>query len=150
MDFNHSRLQRRPVTNRVDKPYHLLLADDDSGFRETVRSILAPYFRMLEAGTGEEAIEIVEGHRVDIALLDMHMHVMTGLETLQRLKSLNAIAPGILITADANDSLRRRALQADAYSVLAKPVSKTELLTTVSTALEDAYDDSDVFGVVDG
>ena len=127
------------------KPYQLLLADDDVGFRETVRGIFEPYFCLLEAGSGEEAIELIEDQRVDIALLDMHMHRLTGLETLRALKAINAIAPCILITADANDQLRRDATEAQAFSVLAKPVSKQALITTVSTALEQAYDDPDVF-----
>ena len=135
--------------NRVERPYQLLLADDDPGFREALRSVLEPYFRLFEAKSGEEAIHIVESQRVDIALLDMHMHELTGLETLRYLKAINAVAPGILITADASDDLRRSASEADFFSVLAKPVSKAELIETVSTALDDAYDDPDVFVSLD-
>jgi two-component system, response regulator PdtaR len=123
------------------KPYQLLVADDDYGFRETLKYIFEPYVQMLEADSGEEAIRIVEQRRVDIALLDMHMHMLTGLETLRIVKSINAEVPCILITADATEKLRRDASAADAYSVLAKPISKAELLTTVSTALHCAYDD---------
>ena len=129
------------------KPYHLLLADDDAGFRETVRGILAPYFLLIEAESGEEAIELVEHQRIDIALLDMHMRRMTGLETLRILKSVNEIAPCILVTADASDDLRRDAREADAYCVLAKPVRKIDLVTTVSSALVDVYDDPDAFSL---
>lgn len=123
------------------KPYQLLVADDDFGFRETLKFIFEPYVQMLEADSGEEAIRIVERRRVDIALLDMHMHVLTGLETLKIVKSINAEVPCILITADATEKLKRDASEADAYSVLAKPVSKSELLTTVSSALHRVYDD---------
>lgn len=126
------------------KRYQLLIADDDSGFRETLRCIFEPFLEMIEAGSGEEAIEIVEGRHVDILLLDMHMEILTGLETLRIVKSLRATMPCILVTADATDELRRDATQADAYSVLAKPVRKAELVTTVSNALENTYDDPDV------
>lgn len=114
----------------------MLIADDDSGFRETLRAIFEPHFLTLEAESGEEAIEIAESESLDIALLDMHMHVMTGLETLQVLKSVHILLPCILITADATEELRRQATQADAYSVLRKPVKKNELVLTVSAALE--------------
>ena len=130
---------------RLAKPYQLLLADDDEGFRETLRLILDPFFRLLEAASGEEAVELIEGERVDIALVDMHMQLLTGLDALRVLKSVNAVAPGILMTADATEELRRDATEAQAFSVLAKPVSKSSLITTVSTALETAYDDRDVF-----
>ena len=73
------------------------------------------------------------------------MQQLTGLETLRVLKSVYALAPCILITADATDELRRDATEAQAFSVLAKPVSKQALIETVSTALELAYDDRDFF-----
>jgi len=128
-----------------NQPYQMLIADDDPGFRETLRMVLEPYFSLFEASSGEEAVAIVEYERVDIALLDMHMPLMTGLDALRVLKSINAAAPCILITADATDELRQTATEADAYSVLAKPVSKSDLVATVSTALQDAYEDPDAF-----
>jgi two-component system, response regulator PdtaR len=129
------------------KPYHLLLADDDAAFRETVRGILEPYFLLFEAESGEHALELVERQRVDIALLDMHMRRLTGLETLRILKQHYELAPCILITADASDDLRRDAEAADAYCVLSKPVRKVDLVTTVSAALVDVYDDPDAFSL---
>jgi len=77
----------------------------------------------------------------DIVLLDMHMHVMTGLEAMRELKQLNAVRPCILITSEDTDDLRRDAIAADAYSVLGKPVRRRELCTTVQGALADAYCD---------
>ncbi len=130
---------------RLNKRYQLLLADDDPGFRETIRWILDPYFRLFEANSGEEALAMSADERFDIALLDMHMHHLTGLETLKALKSINSVAPCILITADVTEELRRDATAAEAFSVLQKPISRLELMTTVSTALEEAYEDPDVF-----
>ncbi|MGH7129486.1 MAG: response regulator [Planctomycetaceae bacterium] len=132
----------------LQKPYHLLIADDDPGFRETLGLIFEPHFYMIEAASGEEAIELCREQRFDIALLDMHMQRLTGLETLRILKTHNAIAPCILITADATDELRRYATeQAEAYSVLAKPISRNDLVLTVSSALEEVYEDPDAFAV---
>lgn len=132
----------------VVKPYHMLIADDDPAFRETLRMVLEPFFEMVEAASGEEAVEIVGDRPVDIALLDMNMRVLSGLETLRILKSLNAVAPCILITADASDDLRRDATEADAYSVLAKPISRLELMTTISTAMDDTYEDQDLLALL--
>ena len=125
------------------KPYQLLIADDDSNFREVLKSIFEPYLQLFEAASGEAAIEIVEDERIDIVLLDMHMDVLTGLETLQVVKSINAVIPCILVTGDVTEELKRDATAADAYSVLGKPIRKGELVSTVSTALEDAYSDPD-------
>lgn len=139
--FAGHRFEGQLVVSRIKQPYQMLIADDDPGFRATLKAIFEPHFDTLEASSGEEVIEIVEFQPIDIALLDMHMDVLTGLDTLRILKTMNRLIPCILVTADASDELRRTASQADAYSVLSKPVSKSELLKTVSTAIEEVYDD---------
>ncbi len=118
------------------QPFRMLIADDDSRFRETLRSIFEPHFHTLEAESGEEAIEIAESENLDIALLDMHMEAMTGLETVEVLKSTHLLLPCILITASVSDELRKQASLVDAFSVLSKPIHKMELVLTVSAALE--------------
>jgi len=121
-------------------PYSILITDDDSGCREALRSIMEPEgFRTLLASSGEEALDIVREEPVHVALLDMHMPTLTGLETLQLVRQVNAVLPCILITADATEGLMRQALTARAYSVIAKPVSKSVVLYTVVRALLRAY-----------
>ncbi len=124
------------------KPFSALIADDDPDFRETLRLVLEPFLTTVEARSGEEAIDILQHHRVDIVLIDMHMHVLTGLETVRIVKQFHAFIPCILITADATEELRRDAQSAAAYSVLKKPVTRRELVDTVSTALLSAYADA--------
>ena len=133
---------RRNVTVSSDS-YQLLIADDDAGFRETLRRVFEPFFELIEAESGEEAVALVEYRPIHIALLDMHMHLMTGLETLRRLKQANETAPCILITSDATEQLRQDGGQANAYSVLKKPVSRRDLVHTVCTAIEQTYEDPD-------
>lgn len=118
----------------------LLIADDNQSFRETLRELLEPTLVCIhEVESGEEAVEYAREMKIDIVLLDLHMHVMTGLEAMRVLKQLNALRPCILITSDDSDEVRRDAEAADAYSVLSKPVHRTELCTTVKRALADAY-----------
>ena len=132
------------------QPYQLLIADDNRGFRETLRELLEPHLLLCihEVESGEEAVEYSLEYHIDIVLLDMHMHIMTGLEALRLLKDMNAIRPCILITSEANDELRKDAQRADAFSVLSKPVHRTELCTTVSDALVEAYDAPGEPGVI--
>jgi two-component system, response regulator PdtaR len=126
----------------VEQPYQLLITDDNASFRKVIREVLEvrPELDLYEAECGEEAVEIVRGQRIDIVLLDMHMKVMTGLETLRELKRMDVVRPCILITSDATDDLKRDAREAHAYSVLKKPVPRRELVHTVSAALASAYD----------
>lgn len=120
--------------------YSILIADDDSGCREALRSIVEPEgYRTLLAGSGEEALDIVREQAVDLALLDMYMPRLTGLETLELVRQINAFLPCILVTADANEVLIRQAFRARAYSVIPKPVSKNVVLYTVVRALVRVY-----------
>ncbi|MFO1020442.1 MAG: response regulator [Planctomycetales bacterium] len=119
--------------------YELLIADDDPGFRRTLCSVLEPHYQTVEVSSGEEAIQIVQRRPVDAVLLDMHMQLMTGLEALRILRTVQQLLPCILITADADEQLRREAAKAEAFRVLKKPVGKNELLETVSIALETSF-----------
>jgi len=123
------------------KPYSILITDDDPGCRETLRDIVEPEgFHTLLASSGEEAVDIVREERVHLLLLDMHMPRLTGLETMELVRQVNAILPCILVTADASAELMRRAFSAHVYSVIPKPVSKHVVLYTVVRALGRAYD----------
>lgn len=125
----------------VEQPFQLLITDDNRAFREVLRDALQhrTQLEVFEAESGEHAVEVVQQQRIDIVLLDMHMHVMTGLETLRVLKQLDALRPCILITSDTSDELRKDAQEADVFSILQKPVARRELVSTVSCALARAY-----------
>ena len=119
--------------------YSILITDDDRDCRETLREIMEPQgFRTFLASCGEEALDIVHDEEVHLALLDMHMPSMTGLEVLKLLRQMREL-PVILVTADATASLIRQAQQARAYSVIPKPVSKNVVIYTVVRALLRAY-----------
>jgi CheY-like chemotaxis protein len=121
-------------------PFSILITDDDRGVRETLSEIVeSKGYRPFPASCGEEALEIVQAEPVHLALLDMHMPGLTGLETLQLVRQINALLPAILITADATLDLLRQAFQAHVYSVIPKPVNKNVVLTTVVRALFRVY-----------
>lgn len=128
------------MTTVTPRPFSILITDDDSGSRDALRDIVEPEgYRTLLASSGEEALDIVRQERVHLALLDMHMPRLTGLETMQLVHQINAVLPCILVTADATEDLMRRAFTVRAYSVIPKPVSKPVLLYTVVQALMKAY-----------
>ena len=127
------------ATNNAES-YSILITDDDRGCQEVLREIMEPEgFRTLLASSGEEALDIVREEPVHLLLLDMHMPRLTGLETMQLVRQVNALLPCILVTADADERLMRLAYQARAYSVIPKPVSKHVVLYTVVRALVRFY-----------
>jgi CheY-like chemotaxis protein len=121
------------------KPYSILITDDDAGCREALRDIVEEEgYATLLASSGEEAVDIVREEPVHLALLDMHMPRLTGLETVQLVRQFNAGLPCILITADASADLMRQAFNV-VYSVIPKPISRNVVLYTVVRALARAY-----------
>ncbi|MCA9013412.1 MAG: response regulator [Planctomycetaceae bacterium] len=121
--------------------FQLLITDDNAAFRQVLREVLEdrPFLVLHEAESGEEAVDVVQRQRIDIVLLDMHMHVMTGIETMRELKRMDVTRPCILLTSDTSDDVKRDAREAQAFSVLKKPVPRRELVETVSNALATAY-----------
>ena len=120
--------------------YSILITDDDRGVREALSEIVEEEgFRPVLAAHGEAAFEIVQAEPIHLALLDMQMPRLTGLETLHLVRQINAVLPAILITADATRELMRQAFHAHVFSVVPKPVNRHVVLTTVMKALDRAY-----------
>ena len=72
----------------------------------------------------------------------MNLPKLTGLETLQLVRQMHSMLPGILVTADASQSLLREAQRSSVYSVLPKPVRKEMVLGTMARALRKHYGSS--------
>lgn len=120
--------------------YSLLITDDDAAARETLREIFEPAgYKTLLAESGEQAIDIVQRQDVHLALMDMHLPRLTGLETMEIVRQIRGGLPTILISADRNEKLLRQALSAQVFCVLAKPVSKNVVIHVVMRALEKFY-----------
>jgi CheY-like chemotaxis protein len=124
--------------------YRILITDDDPYCREALREIMEPQgYRTLLAACGEEALEIAQSEAIHLALLDMHMPTLTGLDTIRLLRQVRSLLPCILITADISDQLMREAFQERAYSVIPKPVNKNVVLYTVVRTLVRVYGPAD-------
>ncbi len=133
---------RDMMNTLVEHPrFRLLIADDDRSARETLRELLEPAgYQTVLASDGEEAIEIArcEGE-IHLALMDMYMPRLTGLEAITLLRQFHASLPAILLSADHDEELMRQAMRARAYSVVSKPINKNVLIYVVSRALAKFY-----------
>jgi len=110
--------------------HRILIADDDRDFRLGVAELLSALsgqFEIVQAEDGEEALVWLRRHAIDLALLDMHMPVHTGLEVLSTLRRETRSVPCIFISGDATDAVREYALHEGALAVLKKPL-RPELL----------------------
>jgi len=122
------------------RDYAILITDDDLGVRDALGELVESQgYLPLLASDGEEAFEIVQAKPVHLVLLDMQMPRLSGLETLQLVRQINALLPAILITADATVEVMRQAFQAHVFSVIPKPVNRNIVLATVLRALTRTY-----------
>ncbi|NBO93953.1 MAG: response regulator [Planctomycetia bacterium] len=120
--------------------FSILIADDDRYSLDVLCDIMQPEgFRLFVASSGEEAIDLVQVHLVHLAVFDMHMPTLTGVETLRLARQFRAALPAILVTADPNDNVVRQAIAAQFFSIVPKPVNKSVLLYTVTRALQRHY-----------
>lgn len=130
------------MTAEVTKSYSILITDDDRDYREALRELVEPEgYRTVLASSGEEALDILREEPIHLALFDMHMPRMTGVEAVEIVHQINAILPCILVTADPSEDVMRQAFRVRVYSVLPKPVSKNMLLYTMVRALMKVYGD---------
>jgi len=112
----------------------ILIADDEPAIVDLVRFTLEdPQVRLLEAPDGAAALECALRERPDVALLDVQMPYLTGLEVCRRLRALQECAHTriVLLTAAAQAEDRRRGLAAGADHYLTKPFSPLALLTLI-------------------
>ena len=110
----------------------ILVVDDEPLARERMLRLLAtvePDAEVLEAGNGEQALELVASGQPDLLLLDIRMPGMDGLEVASRLQSL-AQAPAIVFCT-AYDHYALEALDKQAAAYLLKPVREEKLRNAI-------------------
>lgn len=123
------------VIDSLENP-SLLIADDDRAFRETVIELLQPHFQTIGVDSGEQAIEVVETTEVDLAIFDLHMHVMSGLDAIRWLKQHGVDLPCILLTSDVSEEIESQAYDLETFRVLRKPPQRQHLIDTIQRALK--------------
>jgi two-component system KDP operon response regulator KdpE len=116
----------------------LLLIEDDVQMRRFLRASLhAEGFRLLEAETGEEGIELARSHTPDVVLLDLGLPDLDGIQVTERLRGWTRV-PIIVISARGRETDKVEALDAGADDYLTKPFGVSELLARIRVALRHA------------
>jgi two-component system KDP operon response regulator KdpE len=113
----------------------ILVVDDDPQIRRAMRTTLtARGFEVGDARTGEEALEELRSASYDLALLDMNMPGMGGIETCRLIRSASEIAI-IMLTVSNSEKEKVEALDAGADDYVTKPFSTPELLARIRATL---------------
>ena len=114
----------------------LLIVDDEEGPRQSLRVIFKDDYDLLMAEDGPTAIELAQKHSIDVAVLDIRMAGMSGIEVLERLKFVNPDIEAIMITAFETTDTIRQALRLRACDYINKPFDIATIRTAVSQAMQ--------------
>jgi DNA-binding NtrC family response regulator len=118
-------------------PIHLLIVDDDDQLRQTlVRRFERQGMTVTAAASGEEAFAETAQKRCDVALLDLHLPGVSGIEVLSRLKENQPELEAILLTAHGSIETAIQAMKRGAYDYLTKPFHLPELEIHIQKAYE--------------
>lgn len=112
----------------------ILIADDHSIVRTGLRSLLEHqgHFKVVaEASTGEEAIRLAKEHRPDVAVLDIRMPGVSGIEACRKIIEAVPTCKIIMLTSYAEDELLMAAIQAGASGYVLKRIGDNELVQAV-------------------
>ncbi|MEU5312537.1 response regulator transcription factor [Streptomyces sp. NPDC021562] len=118
----------------------ILLADDHALVRRGVRLILdrEPDLEVVaEAGDGAEAVELARTHEVDLAVLDIAMPRMTGLQATRELLALKPGLRVLMLTMHDNEQYFFQALKAGAGGYVLKSVADLDLVAACRAAMRD-------------
>lgn len=115
-------------------PIRIVLADDQALVRGGVRAVLEASGEIAvvaEASHGEEAVEAILSARPDVAVLDVRMPNLGGIEVLERLAALNEPVRAILLTTFDDDQAMIAGIRAGARAFMLKDVEVGPLLEAI-------------------
>src|SRR5919199_1021826 len=119
------------------KKISVLVVDDDPLLRKLVTDQLSRSgFEAAEASSGEEALSSLQATDYDVALLDIRMKGMSGLDTLREIRKLEDAPEVIMLTADTSLGTGIEAMRLGAYDYLTKPATLDEIEAVVRKADE--------------
>ena len=123
-----------PTTGRP-KPT-LLIVDDEEGPRQALRVIFGAEYDVLLAEDGYAAIELAQTRSIDVAVLDIRMAGMSGIDVLERIRFVDPTIGVVMMTAHETTETLRQAMRLRASDYITKPFDIATMRAAVTRALE--------------
>jgi signal transduction histidine kinase len=114
----------------------LLIVDDEDGPRQSLRVIFKDEYEVLMASDGPSAIALAQSNRIDVAVLDIRMAGMSGIEVLERLKFVDPAIEVVMMTAFETTDTIRQALRLRACDYINKPFDISTMRAAVANAMQ--------------
>ncbi len=122
----------------------ILIVDDEEGPRMSMRFVFKDDYEVYTAADGATAIEIVQKNKIDVAVLDIRMPGMSGVEVLERIKYIDPTIEAVMLTAFETTDTIRQALKLRACDYLNKPYELSVLRAAVSGAMQRRTFDTEI------
>ncbi len=120
----------------VSKKPAILAVDDEKDMLETYASVLKKKYNVLTASSGAEAIKIAETEPLALVLLDVRMPKLDGIQTLKKLKEIDANLDILMVTASKDITSAVEAMKLGAFDYVTKPFDVKELQALIEKVLE--------------
>ncbi|MEN6519819.1 MAG: response regulator [Armatimonadota bacterium] len=116
--------------------FRIIIADDESLIRLDLKKMLEDMGHSVigEAADGQKALELARSLKPDVAILDIKMPVMDGLDAAKVIDE-EKIAPVVLLTAYNQQNLINRAKEAGVFAYLVKPFKESDLAPAIEVAI---------------
>ena len=113
----------------------ILIAEDETIIRLDLRDLLerSGHEVVAEARDGEEAVELAREHQPELAIMDVKMPKLDGIDAARKILAERPI-PIVMLTAYGQDELVSRAVEAGVFGYLVKPFREQDLLPAIAAA----------------
>jgi DNA-binding NtrC family response regulator len=128
-----------PVSQKPDAPplARILVVEDEKTFRDLLeRQLVRRGYEVFAAGSGEEALVKASEVEVDLALLDLALPGISGIDTFKKLRELKPSIEAIMLTGHGTLESAIEAMKAGAFHYFSKPVKLAELEVYIANACE--------------
>jgi len=116
----------------MTKKARILVVDDEKGMREGCRRILASEGHIVQAvESGEAAVELLRNDDIDLALIDLKMPGMSGMELLEHIRAHDPDIVCLMMTGYASLETAVEAAKKGIYDYIPKPFTPEQLLAAV-------------------
>lgn len=117
----------------------IMLVDDAAFMRMTIKNCLTkagyPVESMIEAGDGQQAVDMYEAEKPDLVIMDITMPNKDGIQALQEIKTKDAAAKVVMCSAMGQESMVVEAIRLGALDFIVKPFKPDRILQTVQKIL---------------
>jgi YesN/AraC family two-component response regulator len=119
-----------------DDKKRILIVEDDAKINKVHRELLSDHFTVIIKPSGTLAIRYLRGNPdIDLALLDIKLPDMSGIEVLKEIKKIKPCVPTIIVTAFGSENVAVKAFRCGARDYIKKPFSNDELVRRINFCL---------------